>query len=224
MSWLQDLIRRLSGGSRDAAARGEPTRWVVLDVETSGLNLEHDRLLAIAAIALDMSATPPRILLGDSFEILLRQPADLPMAEDFKANILLHGIGLGAQRGGVEPIQALQAFEQWVGDAPLVAFHAAFDQGMIQREMAKLLGRKLPNPWLDLEPVAALSHPQAGCRSLDDWMAHFDIRCAQRHQAAADTMATAELLLRLWPALLKRGRPRFAELQQMEAQRRWLRA
>lgn len=220
MSWF-DSLKRAFGG----AASEEPRRWVVLDVETSGLDLERDRLLAIAALAVDMAATPPRILLGDSFEILLRQDEQgLELNEDTRFNILLHGIGLGAQRGGVEPVLALQAFEQWVGDAPLIAFHAAFDEGMIQREMARLLGRRLKNPWLDLEPVAALTHPQAGCRSLDDWMAHFDIRCAQRHQAAADTMATAELLLRLWPALQARRETRFAELRRMAAQRKWLQA
>ncbi len=44
-------------------------------------------------------------------------------------------------------------------------------------------------------------HPEVRARALDDWLAHFGIRCAQRHQAAADTLATAELLLRLWPRL-----------------------
>lgn len=218
MSWL-DAFKRIVGG----APAQEPLRWVVLDVETSGLNLRRDRLLAVAALALDMGAAPPRILLGDSFEMLLRQDEQgLALNEDTRSNILLHGIGLGAQRSGVEPVQALQAFEQWAGDAPLIAFHAAFDEGMIQREMVRLLGRRLKNPWLDLEPVAALTNPQAGCRSLDDWMAHFDIHCAQRHQAAADALATAELLLRLWPALRARRETRFTELRRMAAQRRWL--
>lgn len=216
MSWWRKLLRTMGG-----AGAPEASRWVVLDVETSGLDLASDRLLAIAAIGVELQPRP-RIVLGDSFEILLRQPADEAVAPDYKSNILLHGIGLAAQRGGVEPVQALQAFERWVGASPLIAFHAAFDEGMIQREMGRLLSHKLPNAWLDLEPVAALTHPQAACRSLDDWMRYFDIRCAQRHQAAADTMATAELLLRLWPALQARGETRLADLCRMAAQRRWL--
>ncbi|MDC6166420.1 3'-5' exonuclease [Paucibacter sp. XJ19-41] len=213
--WWQRLTGR---GSVDAQQR-----WVVLDVETTGLDLERDRLLAIAAIAVELRPEP-RILLGDSFEILLRQDEARPVPADYKANILLHGIGLAAQRSGVEPATALRAFEQWVGAAPLLAFHAAFDEGMIQREMGRLLGHRLSNRWLDLEPVAAVLHAQGRRRSLDEWMAHFGIRCAQRHQAAADTLATAELLLRLWPVLRERGETRFSDLRRIAGQRRWLAA
>jgi DNA polymerase III subunit epsilon len=206
--------------TRGAAAA---TRWIVLDVETSGLDVERDRLLAIAGIAVDLSGGAPVIRLGDSFELLLRQHDALPgLDEAARANILLHGIGLAAQRGGQPAAEALQAFEAWVGEAPLLAFHAPFDRAMIQRDMQRLLGRRLRNPWADLAPVAAALHPVPGAGSLDDWMAHFGIRCAQRHRAAADTLATAELLLRLWPALSRRGEILFADLQAMASAGRWL--
>ena len=214
MSWLQ----RWFGGTPTQPA--SERRWVVVDVETSGLDMRHDRLLAIAAIALriDGDATP-RIDLGDSFEAVLRQdrapPADKP-------NILLHGIGTGAQRAGEPVAEVLAAFEQWLGDAPLIAFHAVFDQTMIERAMRASLGHALPQPWLDLEPVADALHPKVGGRALDDWLRHFGIDCAVRHQAAADTLATAELLLRLWPAARRQGCIRFDALQQFAAQWRWL--
>lgn len=204
--------------SRIAAAPGAQ-RWVVLDVESSGLDARRDRLIAIAAIALGMHNGQPRIHLGDSFETVLRQPA---VATD-KANILLHGIGVGAQRAGVDPAAALRAFEGWLGDAPLIAFHAAFDGTLVQRAMQAVLGRRLDNPWVDLEPVAAAVCPQVKARSLDQWLAHFDIECAVRHQAAADALATAELLLRLWPAVRAQGvATEFAALQRLAAQGRWL--
>ena len=210
MSWLQ----RLSG-----CAPVNAGRWVLVDVETSGLDMRRDRLLAIAAIALHVDAqAAPRIALGDSFEAVLRQEA----APADKANILLHGIGVGEQRAGVPPAQALAAFEDWLGDAPLIAFHAAFDRAMIGRAMTATFGRTLANPWLDLEPVADALHPEVGGRALDDWLAHFGIDCAVRHQAAADTLATGELLLRLWPAARAQRCTTFAQLSQLAQQRRWL--
>ncbi|MFN3860898.1 MAG: PolC-type DNA polymerase III [Roseateles sp.] len=209
--------------ARRAAAAEPATRWIVLDVETSGLDVEHDRLLAIAGIALDLSGGAPVIRLGDSFELLLRQHDTVQNPDEVaRANILLHGIGLAAQRGGRPAGEVLQAFEAWVGEAPLLAFHAPFDRAMIQRDMQRQLGRRLRNPWADLAPVAAALHAVPGAGSLDDWMAHFGIRCAQRHRAAADTLATAELLLRLWPALRMRGETRFADLQAMARAGRWL--
>jgi len=196
-------------------------RWLVLDVESSGLDLRRDRLLAIAAVAVRTGAPRPAIDLGDSFEVVLRQPDDAEPPD--KANILLHGIGVGTQRAGQDRVQALQAFARFAGSSPLLAFHAAFDRAMIEGARRAEALRPLPNRWLDIEPLAAVLHPQVPARSLDEWMAHFDIRCAVRHQAAADTLATAELLLRLWPALrAELGPPRFAATASLAAQRRWL--
>jgi DNA polymerase-3 subunit epsilon len=93
---------------------------------------------------------------------------------------------------------------------------------MIYRAMKDALGRTLANPWLDLEPVADVLHPDLGGHALDDWLTHFGIECAVRHQAAADTLATAELLLRLWPAARAQRSTTFAQLRELADQRRWL--
>jgi DNA polymerase III subunit epsilon len=195
-------------------------RWAVLDVESSGLDPRRDRLIAVAAVALHFDSGQPRIHLGDSFEVVLRQP-ELPPD---KANILLHGIGVGAQRDGCEPQAALCSLERWLADAPLLAFHAAFDETLVQRAMKSVLGHRLSNPWLDLEPVAAALQPKVQACSLDEWLEHFGITCALRHQAAADTLATAELLLKLWPAARSQlGSVDYGALQRLAAQGRWLR-
>lgn len=215
MNLLQTLARRLR------PAQGiDDTRWVVLDVESSGLNVTSDRLLAIAAIAVHTDGKNLRIALGDSFEVVLRNDVRVPD----KSNILLHGIGVGAQRHGVEPSAALLDFERYIGKSPLIAFHAAFDQAMILRGFDAAVGRRPPNVWMDLEPLAAVLHPKVKARSLDEWMAQMNITCAVRHQAAADTLATAELLLKLWPAALRelRGDAGFAAVKRLADHRKWL--
>lgn len=199
--------------------RSSATRWAVVDVESSGFDTRSDRLLAVAAVAVHFGQGRPRIELGDSFEVVLRQ-AQAPVD---KANILVHGIGVGAQRGGVEARVALRGLEQWLAASPLLAFHAAFDETLIQRAMQAALDHRLANPWVDLAAVAAALRPEVQARSLDDWLAHFGIRCAVRHQAAADSLATAELLLKLWPAACAQlPRADFAGLQRLAAQWRWL--
>ena len=199
----------------------DPGRWLVLDVESSGLDPARDRLLAVAALALHVDGTHARIVLADSFEAVLRQPA--PAGPPDKANILVHGIGVGAQAEGVDASQALAGFEDFAGSAPLIGFHAAFDQRLIDRAMQAVRGRRLSNAWLDVAELAAALQPQHAARSLDDWLAAFGIECTQRHRAAADALATAELLLRLLPAARADGADGFAGLAKLAARRRWLR-
>lgn len=197
-------------------------RWVVLDVESSGLDAARDRLLAIAAVGLhrdDVSGVP-RIALGDSFEVVLRQA---PQPQIDRENILVHGIGADAQRHGVAPAQALESFERWVAGAPLIGFHVAFDEALIQRTMESVLGRRLAGPWLDLARVARAVRPDVPARSLDEWMDALAIRCARRHQAAADTLATAELMLKLWPGVVaQRAAGGWRPLARLAAASRWL--
>lgn len=197
----------------------EASRWLVLDVESSGLDPTRDRLLAIAAIAVQQAGTQLVVRPGDSFEVVLRQPE---LAPD-KANILVHGIGVGAQRAGVDPAQALQSFVDFAGDAPLVAFHAAFDRALIERAMRGVLGRKLPNAWLDLADLAPVLRPEVKAKALDEWLAVYGLTVAVRHQAAADTLATAELFQKLWPLARAQGADgRFASVAKIAAARRWM--
>jgi len=184
---------------RRRAHPAEPARWVVVDVETSGLDPARDRLLAIAAVALRVDWPRRRLAIEakDSFEVVLRQP--LPSARD---NILLHGIGVQRQLEGVDPGRALRAFAGYASDAPLLAFHAAFDRQLIGRYLGSELGHDLANPWLDIEHLCAALHPKQTARSLDDWLALMGIACLARHEAAADAWAECELMLRLWPGIV----------------------
>ena len=183
--------------------KSEPHRWVVLDVETTGLDPSCDRLLAIAAIAIEVTPnfTRPSIILGDSYEAVLKQD----LASD-KDNILVHHIGVGAQTSGRLAVEVLEEFRDWVADSPLLAFHAPFDQGMINRAYRLHGLATLQNDWIDIESLAAVSGLNPKARALDDWLQFFGIDCAVRHQAAADTLATCELLLCLWNSINKEAK------------------
>lgn len=190
----------------------------MVDVETTGLDPRRDRLLAIAAIAMrvDWSGKRLGIALGDSFEVVLRNESGAG-----KDNILLHGIGLQQQREGVEPWRAMADFSAFAGDSPLLGFHAAFDRAMIDRWCRMHRAAPLANAWLDLEHLCAVGFESVPARALDDWLNHFGIPCAQRHQAAADALAECELLLRIWPRLAPQC-GNFRALQALAAQHRWL--
>ena len=58
--------------------------------------------------------------------------------------------------------------------------------------------------------AAALVHQDPRPRPLDHWLKRQGIHCLIRHQAAADALATAELMLSLWPKVRSRLDGRFS--------------
>lgn len=166
-------------------------RWVVLDLETTGLNLNKDRVLSIGAVVIEDGA----IDFSQQFERTL-QCTDLKLAP----SVLIHGLGPSAIAAGSDPVQALLEFMEFVGDSPLLAFHAPFDQHMLGRALKDHLGFKLQHAFLDVAAMAPLLCPQASLREagLDDWINWFKLEVFERHNASADALATAELALILF--------------------------
>ena len=209
---LDCLTQKISSASTASLVSD---RIVVVDVETSGLSLANDRLLEIGAVAIHSG----RIVLADSFEVLLRQDT----VSD-KANILIHGIGGTAQRSGLPPAEALLAFLEYLDGAPLFAFHAAFDETMLRKAYRKFLGIEFRHSWVDLADLLPEFFPQYAkeFHALDDWLTHFSIGNDTRHNALADAMATAQLGLIMLRGARVKGIVNFKSLRELERAQRWL--
>ncbi|MFJ2713110.1 PolC-type DNA polymerase III [Pseudomonas sp. NPDC087346] len=201
-SWLrpaspvlqEDVQQRLSSlptGSGLSECNLREQRWVVLDLETTGLNLNKDRVLSIGAVVIEDGA----IDFSQQFERTL-QCRELKLSP----SVLIHGLGPSAIAAGSEPSEALLEFMEFVGDSPLLAFHAPFDQHMLGRALKEHLGYKLQHVFLDVAEMAPLLCPQANIREagLDEWINWFRLEVFERHNASADALATAELALILF--------------------------
>ena len=106
-----------------------------------------------------------------------------------------------------------------------MGFHTDFDRAVLRRACAGAGVAADDAPWLDLASLARAVAPdasRAGNRSLDDALAAFGIECTIRHNAAADALATAELLLRLRAMAAKQGVRGFAALVRAGRQQKWL--
>ena len=191
------------------------TRYVVVDVETSGLNLMQDHLISIGAVAV----VNGQIALGESFYVVLQQET-----VSHKENILLHGIGGGEQTGGVPAADALLAFLEYLGKDPLIAFHVTFDQTMIQRAIRQYLGMSFDHPWSDMAYLMPAIYPAQASRyrSLDDWITLFNIQNDARHNALSDAMVTAQLFQIALSQTSKKNIADFAGLRDLEKMQRWV--
>ena len=176
-------------GLSEASLRQQ--RWVVVDLETSGLNLNRDQVLSIGAVVIEDGA----IDFSQQFERTL-----LRVDHKLSPSVLIHGLGPSAIAAGCDPAQALLDFMEFVGDSPVLAFHAPFDQHMLGRALKDSLGYRLQHSFMDIADLAPLLCPQANIREagLDDWIDWFKLQVGERHHAAADALATAELALILF--------------------------
>lgn len=192
---INDQVRQRVSRLTPPAPLGEHTlrnqRWVVLDLETSGLNTNRDQVLAIGAVVIEDGA----IDFSQQFERTLYQ-------RDHKltSSVLLHGLSPSAIAAGCDPVEALLDLMDFIGDSPVLAFHAPFDQRMLARALKDHLGYLLQHPFFDLAELAPLLNPQITLREagLDDWTACFGLEAIERHNASADAMVTAELALILF--------------------------
>lgn len=181
-------------------------RFVVLDLETTGLNVNRDIVISIGAVTIDEGA----IDLSRQFECTLRRQVKVT------ESVLIHGIAPSELASGQPPVEALLSFMEFAADSVMLAFHAPFDQRMLARALKNELGYDLEHPFLDVADLAPMLFPEILSRrgSLDHWMESFGIDIAQRHHAAADAMATAEIALVLFNRARRLGIERVDELAQ----------
>jgi DNA polymerase-3 subunit epsilon len=174
---LQQRLEALPVAAQLTECSLREQRWVVVDLETTGLNLNKDQVLSIGAVVIEDGAI-----------------------EKLGPSVLIHGLAPSAIAAGSDPAEALLAFMEFVGDSPLLAFHAPFDSHMLGRALKEYLGYRLQHPFLDVADLAPMLCPQAHIRQagLDDWIDWFKLQVFDRHNASADALATAELALILF--------------------------
>lgn len=176
----------------------ETARWVVIDCETSGLDAARDHLLSVGAVVVRDGT----VQLAEFFEARIQQ-----QSASARQNILIHGIGGDAQRGGQPLAQVIDALARFLGEGLPVGFHAPFDAAVLRRH-----GLRTRTKWLDLATLAPALFPAKGKADspLEHWLAAFAIPPRARHDALGDAYATAQLLL---VALAEARRQRLASVE-----------
>jgi len=214
----RERLRRVLAGlaRRRRAALRVPlslARLVVLDLETTGLRTEHDRVIAIGAVAVRARS----LRHDDCFDRVLRQARSSPAA-----NILIHRIGGQAQLAGGDPVETLVDFLEYLGDSVLLAFRAEFDAAFLLRECALLLGIAPPLQLIDLAAILPALFPGTQNVTFEDWTGFLGLGGANRHHAVADAYLAAEMLLMALDRAIGLGLHTTAEIPGIERAHQWL--
>jgi DNA polymerase-3 subunit epsilon len=177
-------------------------REIVLDTETTGFepHLGH-RLCELACLEIE-----DFIPTGRSFHVYIDPCRDMPIEAE-----RVHGLSEAFLRGKpkFEAPEVVDAFLEFVGDAPIIAHNAGFDRAFVNWELGVVNRAPLPDAqWIDTLALAKQRFPGMH-NSLDALCKRFKISLSERekHGALIDAKLLAAVYLEL-----KGGRERRLEL------------
>ena len=187
---------------RDSAVSHD---YVVVDLETTGLNPRRDRVVSVGAFRISNG----RIRLDQVFNELVNPGRDIP-----PDSIRVHAITPDAIRYARPAWEVFDDFLQFLGHDVLVAHHARFDLYFINWVMRNRYGFKLQNLVVDTILMCrhALPDPdflgvtrEAKRCSIDSLAERFGLEVPERHTAIGDAFATALIFQRLLVVLENAG-------------------
>lgn len=160
------------------------TSFVVLDTETTGLNLREDTIVEIAIVRLLEDGTVSR----DSFSSLVNPKRPIPPGASE-----VHHITDADVSGAPILEEIAPTVRAFVGLSTIIAHNAPFD-----RALCEPVG--LPNPWLCNLRLARHVWPRAprhSIQALKEWLKlDVDAGGLAAHRALADTLVTAAVFAR----------------------------
>ncbi len=113
--------------------------WVALDCETTGLDVNTDEIISIAAVRIAGN----RVMTSERLELLVR-----PERRVSPESVRIHQLREQDVAQGTSPEQAMTTLVQYIGSRPLVGYYLEFDVAMIDRALIPILGDNmgLPQP------------------------------------------------------------------------------
>ena len=169
---------------------------LVLDTETTGLEVARDRVISIGAVR----AQGTRLFRTAALNLLVNPGRSIP-----NRTIAIHGIS----NAMVAEAPAFAAIADRVSESTrglvLIGHHIGFDVGMLQHEM-RLCGREWsPVAALDIMLLYSGIFPDRRALTLDEMAADMGVPVIGRHSALGDALTTAEIYVRLVAGLAARG-------------------
>ncbi len=172
------------------------TRFVVFDTETTGLDIQNDRILSIGAIAV----TGNTMDVADSFDIYLKQ-------DKFNSDTVeIHGLLKDGNLKQFKEEDAIIRFLDYIKNAVLIAHHADFDISIINNALKRMQLPKLKNKFLDtgvLIKKTKFHNSSKKQYSLDSLCEIFNIEMHDRHTAAGDAYITGIVFFKILSAIKK---------------------
>ena len=177
----------LAAKHREAAKRKANNAYVVIDIETTGLSAEKDRIIEIAAILVRDG------IIAETLQMLICQERQLPpdIVELTKITDEM------LERDGIPIKEAMEKLVTFVAERPIVCHNAKFDCGFLMAEAKRCQIRLFRSQCTDTLYLAKNRVSGVSHYALQDLCQHFGIEISETHRALSDCKLTFMLYEKL---------------------------
>lgn len=166
-----------------------PDEFVIFDTETTGLDVNNDDIVEIAAIRIKEGC------IIDELDIMLETTRSIPVELNGEPNPLIEEY---PKREKVGRRSGLTDFMSWVGNVPVLAHNAKFDFQILDANLKRDCNiGDLSSRWpivLDSLNIARAVEPEQKSYRLKDLLAAFNLAGKNSHLAIDDVKATKSLV------------------------------
>jgi DNA polymerase-3 subunit alpha (Gram-positive type) len=180
--------------------------YVVLDIETTGLNAKLDKIIEVAAVRIVND------VIVDTFHSMIDPEIDIPY-EITK----LTGITTEMVKSAPKISYVLNQFHKFLADDCLVAHNAPFDIGFL-KEKFLIIGVQINNPIIDTLSLSRELLKDLKKHNLGAVSEYFRIPVNRHHRALDDVKATAAIYMKFKKMLEQKGVRRLSDVNSIFAQ------
>ena len=198
--WVRDQYLSSFNSRIPSKKTLDQLNYVVLDTETSGLDIKKDKILSVAAVKIIKGS----ISISERMEYFIQETNYTPGKD-----IEVHGITRSKSMSGISMRTMMLEFLPFIENAIIVGHHISFDIKMLDRYVMEYFGIRLKNKTLD---TARINHRlESGVNEpfkpvgLDELALKYQVPLGARHTAAGDTFISAIIFLKMLNRLEKRG-------------------
>ena len=121
-----------------------PDEWVVLDCETTGLNISKDQIISIGAVKI----VGNKLMTSERLELLIK-----PDQEVSAESVKIHRLRELDLANGLDPEVAIAKLMQFIGSRPIVGYYLEFDIAMLNKVIWRMLGQGLPQEKIEVSAM-----------------------------------------------------------------------
>ena len=162
--------------------------YIVLDVETTGLDVYKERMIEFAAVKLVGNKITER------FETLINPEQPIRYS-----SYLIHNISQEMVEDAPKLPEIMPKILDFIGEHPIVAHNVIFDYNFLNHASKIVYGKEILNRTIDSQALFKEVFPEEVSHGLEALMNRMGVEFTTRHRAMAD----AEGLALSFPKLLK---------------------